>query len=103
MLELTRDATKHLRDASERRDAMSGQIPRFARQSGQIKLGFASTPEPGDKVVETSGIRLLVAKDIADTLDAAIIDVRREQDGDEVLVLRRQEDSSQEGTKAAHV
>jgi Fe-S cluster assembly iron-binding protein IscA len=103
MLQLTTDATKHLRDASERRDAMGGQIPRFARQSGQIKLGFASTPEPGDKVVETSGMRLLVAEGIADKLDAAIIDIRREQDGDEVLVLRRQKDSSQEGTKAANV
>jgi Fe-S cluster assembly iron-binding protein IscA len=103
MLRLTTDATKHLLVASERRDAPGGRIPRFARQSGQIKLGFASTPEPGDKVVETSGMRLFVAKDVADKLDAAIIDVRHEQDGDEVLVLRRSKDGSQEGTRAAHV
>lgn len=92
MLQLTTDATNHLRNAGERRDAMGGQVPRFARQSGQVKLGFASTPEPGDKVVEASGMRLFVANDIADKLDAAIIDVRREEDGAEVLVLRRQKD-----------
>ena len=103
MLRLTADATKHLRDASGRREGPGDRIPRFARQSGQIKLGFASTPEPGDKVVETSGMRLFLAEDIADKLDAAIIDVRHEQDGGEVLVLRRQKDSTQEGTKAAHV
>ena len=103
MLQLTTDATKHLREASQRRDATGGQIPRFARQSGQIKLGFASSPEPGDKVVETSGMRLFVADDIASKLDVAIIDVRREQEGGEVLVLRRQKDSSQEGRTAAHV
>lgn len=102
MLRLTADATKHLRDASERREPAGGRIPRFARQSGQLKLGFASTPEPGDKVVETSGMRLFVAEEIAGKLDVAIIDVRREPDGNETLVLRRQKDSAPEG-RAAHV
>lgn len=103
MLRLTADATKHLRDASERREARGDRIPRFARQSGQIKLGFASTPEPGDKVVETSGMRLFVAEDIAGKLDAAVIDVRHEPDGNQTLVLRRQKDSTHEGNRAAHL
>jgi hypothetical protein len=38
-----------------------------------------------------------------DKLDRSVIDVRREQDGGEVLVLRRQNDGSEEGTKAGHV
>lgn len=103
MLELTTDATKHLLDASARRTDTSGRIPRFARQSGQIKLGFVSAPEPGDKVIVAAGVKVVVAKDLMDKLDRSVIDVRREQDGDEVLVLRRQNDGSHEGTKAGHV
>ena len=104
MLQLTTGAANHLRSATERRDTTGGRTPRFARESGQIKLGFAPTPAPGETVMEISGIRLFVAEDIADKLEAAIIDVRREQDGKQVLVLRRQEDAKgQEDTKAAHV
>jgi Fe-S cluster assembly iron-binding protein IscA len=88
MLQLTTDATNHLRAASARRDN-GDRTPRFARRSGQIKLGFASSPEPGDAIVETSGMQLFIAKDIADTLDAAVVDVQ-ERDGKRVLVMRRQ-------------
>jgi Fe-S cluster assembly iron-binding protein IscA len=94
MLQLTTDATNHLRAASARR-VDGDRTPRFARQSGQIKLGFASSPEPGDAVVEAAGMQLFVAKDIANTLEAAVVDVQ-ERDGKRVLVLRRQGGRGQE-------
>ena len=104
MLQLTMGAANHLKRASEQRDTTGGRTPRFARESGQIKLGFAPRPAPGDKVIETSGIRLFVAEDIADKLEAGLIDVRREDDGKQVLVLRRQEDAKGQGeTKTAHL
>jgi hypothetical protein len=89
MLQLTADATNHLIAAGDRRDS-GERTPRFARQSGQIKLGFASSPEAGDAVVEAAGMQLFIAGDIAETLDAAVVDVQ-ERDGRRVLVLRRQE------------
>ena len=92
MLQMTTDATKHLRAAGERRD-VGERTPRFAQKAGQVRLGFASSPAPDDTVVEVSGMRVFVAKDIVDRLDGALIDVR-EDDGKRVLILRRQDDQA---------
>lgn len=89
MLQMTTDATKHLRAAGDRR-AVGERTPRFAQRDGQVKLGFASSPEPEDVVVEASGMRIFVAKDTVDRLDKALIDVR-EVDEKRVLVLRSQD------------
>ena len=104
MLEVTPNAIKHLREASQRHGPEVGPIPRFARQAGQLKLGFALKPQPGDKVVDAGGMELFVAADIVHQLDAAIIDVRREDDGKGFLVLRRQRGTEgRDDTRAAHV
>lgn len=88
MFRMTTGAADHLKSIAQRREDLRGRTPRLARDSGQLRLGYAEASKPGDKVVEASGVKLFVAPDVTDDLDTATIDVRRESDGKEALVLR---------------
>lgn len=88
MLELTPNAKQHLRAARARRD--DDRDPKLVRRAGNVMLGFALSPAPGDAVVRDSGMDVFVSKDLAPRLDAAILDAQV-RDGKRVLVLRRKD------------
>lgn len=88
MLQLTPDATTHLRRVRRQRGLDDKSAARFVPRGSGVGLTFASTPEPGDRVIEREDISVFVAPALADALETSVIDAQVE-DGKSVLVLRR--------------
>lgn len=89
MLQLTKEATRHLVKARTERGVDDTAGARFVSKDGRLGLTFASAPSPGDVIVEGEGIKVCVASDISATLDMSIIDAR-EIDGKRALLIRKQ-------------
>lgn len=57
--------------------------------SAGYQLRFASHPSPDDLVMETGGTRVFLAAELAEPLEAAVLDTVATEEG-ERLVLKRQ-------------
>lgn len=57
-----------------------------------VSLGFTDQPQEGDQVSEQQGLRVFVAPELTQPLDAAAIDVMQEN-GAERLVFRPQQEN----------
>jgi Fe-S cluster assembly iron-binding protein IscA len=89
LLQVTTAATKHLVRVRKERGIGPDAGARFVSNGTGVGLTFATTPEPGDGVVEGSEIQIFVAPQISDRLDRSQIDVS-EKNGKLGLVLRPQ-------------
>jgi Fe-S cluster assembly iron-binding protein IscA len=82
----------HIRDASAVPDSYGVRI--FAQEitddEVSVGLGFTDRPMDGDEVTERAGVRLFVAREIAEPLAETTIDVAG-NNGDSHLVFRPQE------------
>jgi Fe-S cluster assembly iron-binding protein IscA len=93
MLQLTPEATRHLVRVRRERGLDDQSGARFVSDGAGVGLTFAEAPEPGDGVIEQTDISVFVAPEVADALNASVVDARAE-DGKSVLVLRPQAASS---------
>jgi Fe-S cluster assembly iron-binding protein IscA len=102
MLRLTPVAAQMLTGAREQRGLPSEYGVRVSGDvddsAVDLRLGFMPEPREGDVVTEQQGIRLFIARPLAEPLSRAELDVAVEVRGDgsspASLVLRRQEDGS---------
>jgi Fe-S cluster assembly iron-binding protein IscA len=92
VLNMTSDAAALLREArsaAEVPDSFGVRV--FAEQDAasgvSIGLGFAEEPFPGDQVSEQEGMRLFIAKEVAEPLSSTTIDASKD-DGEPRLLLR---------------
>jgi hypothetical protein len=86
VLRLTPRATEHLVRVRSERGIDERHAARFVRKGSRIALTFAQSAAPGDRRIETRGIAVLLAPEVADRLDQSVIDARRE-DGKDVLMM----------------
>jgi hypothetical protein len=86
VLRLTPRATEHLVRVRNERGIDDRHAARFVGKGSRIALTFAQSAEPGDRRIETRGIAVLLAPEVADRLDQSVIDARRE-DGKDVLMM----------------
>jgi Fe-S cluster assembly iron-binding protein IscA len=88
MLQLTKDATRHLIHVRQERGVDEDAGARFVSNGGRVGLTFAQAPSAGDLVVDGEGIRVFVAPDISQALEHSTIDAR-EVDGKRGLIMRK--------------
>lgn len=88
MVQLTSDATDHLRRVRRERGFGETEGVRFVQNSGRIALTFVKEPAAGDSIMGGESLPVYVSSDVAGTLDDAVIDARAE-DGKVGLVIRR--------------
>jgi Fe-S cluster assembly iron-binding protein IscA len=99
VLNMTSDAAQLLREARNAAEVPDNYGVRvFAEQDAakgvSIGLGFAEEPFPGDEVSEQEGMRLFIAKEVAEPLAATTIDAAKEEgEGEARLVLRPSEEA----------
>lgn len=86
MLQLTPEATEHLRQVRQERGFDDKAGARFVGNGARIGLTFVSTPEPSDRVVDGAGLPVYIAPDVAAAMEESVIDARQE-DGKVVLVI----------------
>jgi Fe-S cluster assembly iron-binding protein IscA len=96
MLQLTPEATTHLLEVRTQRGLDDHNAARFIAKGEGLRLTFATTPQPGDRVIEQPDISVFVAADVAVALDTSIVDTRLKE-GKSVLVLRSQGASARQG------
>lgn len=96
MLQMTESAAallNHIRETSAVPDTYGVRI--FAQEIGEddvsVGLGFTDRPMEGDEVTEQGGVRLYVAREIAEPLAGTTIDVAG-NNGDSHLVFRPQDE-----------
>ena len=89
MLQLTKEATRHLIEVRRERGVDDQAGARLVGKGGRVGLTFAQAPTAGDLVVEGDGIKVFVAADVTEVLQDSIID-SRETDGKRGLVMRKQ-------------
>jgi Fe-S cluster assembly iron-binding protein IscA len=87
-LQITNNAQAHLIRVRRERGIDDRHAARFVDNHGKVRLTFAPTAAPGDREVSAREIRVLVAQEIADRLERAVIDARKDDDKD-VLVIKR--------------
>jgi Fe-S cluster assembly iron-binding protein IscA len=86
-MQVTKEAVSHLVRVRGERGAAPGAGARFVSTGTGVGLTFATSPEPGDRVVEVPEIPVFVSSQVVEKLDDATIDVS-ERDGKVGLVLR---------------
>jgi Fe-S cluster assembly iron-binding protein IscA len=57
--------------------------------SAGYQLRFASHPAPDDVVMETAGTKVFLAADLAEPLDAAVLDAVDTDEGERLILKRR--------------
>ena len=88
MLQITDKAQAHLVRVRRERGIDDHQAARFVGNEEKVRLTFAPGPQPGDQEIGANELRVLVAPEVAARLEQAIIDAKREDDKD-LLVIRR--------------
>lgn len=87
MLQITPAANAHLIRLRKEQGLDERQAARFVAHEGKVRLTFASGGQPGDRELAGAGIRVLIAADVADRLDHAVVHAR-EDGGKGVLVIQ---------------
>jgi len=88
MVQVTKEAAEHLVRVRGERGFGRSDGARFLKRGAGVGLTFSKKPEPGDRVVETNGVAVFLAADVAEKLDRGIIDVG-DRDGKTALYFRR--------------
>lgn len=93
MLTLTPTAATALTETKSRQNIPEDASLRVAPapavhgESGGITLGFVDDPIDGDQVGEAHGLTICVAPEIADDLDGAQIDLQRQGDDAQLVIV----------------
>ncbi|MGI8829765.1 MAG: HesB/IscA family protein [Candidatus Limnocylindria bacterium] len=98
MLEITQKAAAlltELRNGQDVPEEFGLRVYPETSQPGEVTigLGFTDTPADGDQVTEKDGLKVFVAPELAEPLEAATIDVAQE-DGASQLVFRPQAETT---------
>lgn len=88
MMQITDSAQAHLVRVRKERGFDEKQVARFVDNEGRVRLTFAPAAEPGDRELTANEITVLLAPEVAGRLKNGVIDARRE-DGKDVLVIQR--------------
>jgi Fe-S cluster assembly iron-binding protein IscA len=88
MLHLTPSAKSHLVRLRRERGLEDGHVVRFVDNAGKVSLTFAPAAQATDREVSATEIRVVLAPEVVERLDGAVIDARQE-DGKDVLVIQR--------------
>ena len=91
-MQITHDAQAHLVRVRRERGLDDSQVARFVENEGRVRLTFAPAAPPGDRELSAGDIQVLLAPEIAGRLNNGVIDARRE-DGKDVLVIQRSKGS----------
>src|SRR5919202_1008510 len=95
MLKLSRDAAKILTDARSEADVPTNYGLRIFAEPGvdgsNLAIAFAPGPESGDEVSEQDGLPVFVARDVAEPLDDAVLDVERTDTGVSLVIKMEEE------------
>jgi iron-sulfur cluster assembly protein len=85
MLTLTENASaviKNINDSQEQPDGSGLRIVQQGDgQEAELALTTASSPEPGDQVVEEQGARVFLEETAAQTLDDKVLDAQVDESG----------------------
>lgn len=98
MLQITDTAASAFRDILAR-DDVSGQAIRLVperKSDGQagISLEAIAEPAPADAVAEATGVRVVVAPELAPSLDDAVLDANPTDEGAEFFIRPQTADGS---------
>jgi Fe-S cluster assembly iron-binding protein IscA len=88
MVRLTKDALTHLVAIRGQRGLGRELAARFIKRGPGLGLSFSKAPEPGDRIVPADGITVYLAADVAERLDAGVIDVG-DKNGKTALFFRK--------------
>jgi Fe-S cluster assembly iron-binding protein IscA len=94
MVQVTKEAAQHLVRVRGERGFGRNDGARFLKRGAGVGLTFSKKPEPGDRVIETNGVPVFVAADVAQKLDRGVIDVG-DKDGKTALYFKRRVASKQ--------
>ena len=92
MLQVTHQAVRHIKKVREARRA-EGDVPRLVGNGALVGFTFAPRPQADDRSVDSDGLRIYVASNIANALDQTVLDARPDggwDDVDTTLVVRLQ-------------
>ena len=93
MLTITETAVDFLAQAREQSDIPSDATLRIGTPSdgdiGGITLGFVEEPFAGDAVGEAHGLPVCVAPEISATLEDAVLDVMRDEEGPRLVLVQQ--------------
>ncbi|MGH3355651.1 MAG: Fe-S cluster assembly protein HesB [Nocardioidaceae bacterium] len=84
MLTLTENATTVIKNITGSEDQPEGTGLRIVQQgaeNAELALTTATTPEPGDQVVEDQGARVFLEETAAETLDDKVLDAQVDESG----------------------
>ena len=90
MLQITDSAASAFRDILEREE-VRGQAIRLVPErrsdgEGGISLEAIDQPAPADAEAEAEGVRVVVAQELASTLDDAVLDAKPTEQGTEFFI-----------------
>jgi Fe-S cluster assembly iron-binding protein IscA len=88
MVQVTKEAAKHLVRVRGERGFDRSDGARFLKRGVGVGLTFSKKPQPGDRVIEANGVPVFVAADVARKLDRGVIDVGS-KDGKTALYFKR--------------
>ena len=85
MLTLTENASAVIKNINESQEQPEGSGLRIVQQGegqqAELALSAATSPEPGDKVVEEQGARVFLEETAAETLDDKVLDAQVDESG----------------------
>ena len=85
MLTLTENASAVIKNINESQEQPDGSGLRIVQQGegqqAELALSTATTPEPGDQVVEDQGARVFLEETAAETLDDKVLDAQVDESG----------------------
>jgi Fe-S cluster assembly iron-binding protein IscA len=90
MLQITENAASAFREILDREE-LSGNAIRIAptrENDGQLGITLLAIdrPGPGDAATQAEGVEVVVAEELAPSLDEAILDVKRSDEGAEFFL-----------------
>jgi Fe-S cluster assembly iron-binding protein IscA len=98
MLKLSHDAAKILNDAKSEAQVPGNYGLRIFSEPGvdgsNLAIAFAEGPEQDDEVSEQEGLPVFVARDVAEPLDEAVLDIEKTDTG-VALVIKMDEDAGE--------
>ena len=85
MLTLTENATAVIKTITESQQQPEGSGLRIVQQGdgqeAELALTMATTPEPGDQVVEEEGARVVLEGTAAETMEDKVLDAQVDESG----------------------
>jgi iron-sulfur cluster assembly protein len=85
VLTLTENASAVIKNITESQQQADGSGLRIVQQGdgqeAELALTTATTPEPGDQVVEDQGARVFLEETAAETLDDKVLDAQVDESG----------------------